>query len=127
MKAMEDKMKNQVDGNGLTQFDPLSKPKKWTVGLTVCIMILMMLATFVAFHWLYSEYFSFAASKSASIQKLADIKAMCSEAERESKSRIVLPKRNFRGRRMPLKRYIETEAESWTKSWIERNRISPLS
>jgi chromosome segregation ATPase len=95
MKAMEDKMKNQVDGNGLTQFDPLSKPKKWTVGLTVCIMILMMLATFVAFHWLYSEYFSFAASKSASIQKLADIKAMCSEAERESKSRIVAAEEEF--------------------------------
>jgi len=47
MNAMEDKMENhesQVGGNRLTLSDPLSKPKKWAVGLIVCIMILMMLA-----------------------------------------------------------------------------------
>ena len=91
-------MKNQesqVGGNGLTLSDPLSKPKKWAVGLTVCIMILMMLATFAAFHWLYSEYFRFSANKSACIQKLADIKVMCSEAERECKSRIAAAEEEF--------------------------------
>ena len=81
MKAMEDKMENQenqVARNGLTLSDPLSKPKKWAVGLTVCVMVVMMLATFAVFHWLYSEYFRFSANKSACIQELADIKARCS-------------------------------------------------
>lgn len=41
MKVMEDEMENQehqVGGSGLTLSDPLSKPKKWAVGLTVCVM-----------------------------------------------------------------------------------------
>ena len=105
MKAMEDKMEtqeNQACGNGLTLSDPLSKPKKWAVGLTVCIMILMMLATFAAFHWLYSEYFRFSATKSACVQKLADIRALCSETERESKNRIAATEAEFSLKRNAL-------------------------
>lgn len=98
MKVMEDKMKNQerqVDGNGLTLSDPLSKPKKWAAGLTVCVMTIMMLATFTVFHWLYSEYFNFSANKSACLQKLADIKARCSEEEQKSKKRIAAAEEEF--------------------------------
>ena len=74
---------SQIGGNGLTLSDPLSKPKKWAVGLTVCIMILMMLATFAVFHWLYSEYFRFSANKAACVQELADMKARCSDLDEE--------------------------------------------
>ena len=103
MNVLEDKMENQeshVGGNGMTLSDPLSKPKKWAVGLTVCVMIVMMLATFAVFHWLYSEYFSFSANKSACIQELSDMKARCSEAESESKSRIVAAEEDFARKRV---------------------------
>ena len=99
---MEDKMENkesQVGGDGLTLSDPLSKPKKWAVGLTVCIMIVMLLATFAVFHWLYSEYFRFSANKSDCLRQLADIRTRCSEREQESKIRIKAAEEDFARKR----------------------------
>ena len=95
---MENK-ESQVGGDGLTLSDPLSKPKKWAVGLTVCIMIVMMLATFAVFHWLYSEYFRFSANKSACLRQLADIRTICSELEQESKIRITAAEEDFARKR----------------------------
>lgn len=71
----------------LLQADPLSKPKKCVVAVLVTGMAVAMVLAFAAFHWLYTEYFNYTASKTERIQELADIKARCAETERESQKR----------------------------------------
>ena len=73
--------------DNLLQADPLSKPKKCVVAVLVTGMAVAMVLAFAAFHWLYTEYFNYTATKTERIQELADIKARCAETERESQKR----------------------------------------
>ena len=89
-------MANEVEvqtKNGETKdlqlFDPLSKPKKLVVAVFVIGMVAVMVLAFTAFHWLYTEYFNFTATKAERMQELSDIKARCAETERESQKRIL--------------------------------------
>jgi hypothetical protein len=70
-----------------TQVDPLGKPKKKALFILVAGMVVAMVFVFAAFHWLYTEYFNFAANKAERHQELANIKKMCAELERTSKER----------------------------------------
>lgn len=79
----------------LIQADPLSKPKKWAVLVMVAGMVTTMVVVFAAFHWLYIEYFNFAASKSERIQELSEIMARRAEIERESKERLLAAESEF--------------------------------
>ena len=75
--------------DNLLQVDPLSTPKKLAVAVFVIGMVAVMVLAFAAFHWLYTEYFNFTATKAERMQELSDIKARCAETERESQKRIL--------------------------------------
>ena len=85
---VELKTKNS-ESKDLQLFDPLSKPKKLSVAVFVIGMVAVMVLVFAAFHWLYTEYFNFTATKAERMQELSDIKARCAETERESQKRIL--------------------------------------
>ena len=99
-------MANEVEvqtKNGETKdlqlFDPLSKPKKLVVAVFVIGMVAVMVLAFAAFHWLYTEYFNFTATKAERMQELSDIKARCAETERESQKRILAAADEFSRKR----------------------------
>ena len=49
--------------DGLILSDPMGRPKKWAVSLLVTCMVVAMVLSFASFHWLYTEYFNFAANE----------------------------------------------------------------
>lgn len=86
----EDRMETKESkSDNLLQVDPLSKPKKLAVAVFVIGMVAVMVLAFAAFHWLYTEYFNFTATKAERMQELSGIKVRCAEKERESQERIL--------------------------------------
>ena len=62
---MQSEAKMETSGNRfetLLQTDPLVKPKKMAMMALFSVMVATMVLAFAAFHWLYAEYFSYAAS-----------------------------------------------------------------
>ena len=49
--------------DGLILSDPMGSPKKWALSLLVSCMAVAMVLSFASFHWLYTEYFNFAANE----------------------------------------------------------------
>jgi len=92
-------MEKESKSDNLLQFDPLSKPKKLAVAVLVIGMVAVMVLAFTAFHWLYTGYFNFAATKAERMQELSDIKARCAETERESQKRILAAADEFSRKR----------------------------